>query len=102
MRNTGLPAYKQSMDFFARPHYNLSATTLARSYHLANVDPIGKVMTPSQTSAGATGAMTLQIQLMNVDLNQSAMIIDGFYARFLEFDLNQARFWAVNTPIPVR
>lgn len=37
----------------------------------------------------------------NVTIDEGAVTV-YFVANFLEFDLNQARHWAVNTPIPVR
>lgn len=43
----------------------------------------------------------LLVQVMNLTLDQAAGSVD-FLARFLQFDLNQAYRWSVNTPFPVR
>jgi len=90
-----LPTWKHSMDLFSRGHYFVSATTRGRGYHLASPGELNRMIIPG-TSAN------LVIQLSNITLNQSAMTIDGFLARFLVFDVNQAYFYGGNTPIPVR
>lgn len=93
--NNSVGAWKHSFDLFSRGNYFVTATTQAKSYHLSAPGELNRLVIPG-TSA------TLITTLANVTTNQSAMILDGFMARFLQFDINQAYFYGANTPIPIR
>lgn len=73
--------------------YNFSATLQGRIF---KAQPISKVVIPVYD----TDAL-YQVQGCNVTIDGGPMTL-YFLATFLQFDLNQAHHWAMNTPIPVR
>lgn len=95
--NTAEPTqvWKHSLDFFSRGPFFVSATTDGKSYHLASPGELNRLIIPGTNAS-------LVIALHNPTLNDSAMVVDGFLARFLQFDVNQAYHFGSNVPIPVR
>lgn len=87
--------WKHSMDLFSRGDFFVSATQTGKSYHLNSPGDLNRLIIPG-TSAN------LLVRLANPTLDQSAMVIDGFLARFLQFDIGQAYHYGANVPVPVR
>lgn len=72
---------------------NSAATSFTRCYV---VSAASKIILPGP---GLTGR--LQLRTMNLTTNKAALVGTA-YARFLLFDVNQAQFNAIHTPVPVR
>lgn len=88
-------SWKHSLDLFSRGHFFSTATTNGKSFHLASPGELNRLVIPGTRA-------NLVIALSNPTLEQSAMVLDGFLARFLVFDVNQAYNFGANVPIPVR
>lgn len=87
------PAWTASPRMDAGSTYSLSAVLKGKSYQVADVPR--KMIVPGIAGGLAYfEAMTTTIDLGILKIN--ALI------KFLEFDLNQAHYYAVNTPVPVR
>lgn len=88
--------WRHSLDFFSRGDtWDGIAGSVSKSYHMSFINPLKRLIIPGQSA-------TLQIHVTNETEEQSSMLIAGFFARFLEFDVNQAHFYAANTPDPTR
>lgn len=86
--------WAHSLDLFSRGQYNKDAL-LSKSYQLNAPGELNRLIIPG-TSADLT------VEIANPTTDQSVMAVDSFFARFLQFDVNQAYFYGANTPIPVR
>lgn len=73
--------------------YTVTATLKGRHYQVPTVPR--KMILPG--SAGGR----LSVSGQNLTIDEGPMTV-FFLAKFLEYDLNQAHYFAVNTPIPVR
>lgn len=87
--------WAHSMDLWSRGEYNKDAIG-SKNYHLSSPGELNRLIIPG------VGGANLQVTLSNVTTDQSAMVVDGFLARFLQFDINQAYFFGANTPVPIR
>lgn len=87
--------WKHSLDLFSRGSYQSSPTTRGKSYHLAAPGELNRMLIPLVSA-------NLVILLQNPTTQDSAMIVGAFFARFLQFDVNQAYFYGANVPLPVR
>ncbi len=74
---------------------NNATSSFNKVYELVHT-PVQKVII-----GDLDAAPELVIQVMNLTTDQAAGTLD-FFCRFLQFELNQAYHWAVNTPWPVR
>jgi len=70
-------------------------TTKSKIYELLQPVP-SKVIICDRPAAGQ-----LAVLFRNITTDQDAGLMN-FFARFLQYDLNQAFRWAVNSPFPVR
>lgn len=98
IRNTAIGGrtWAHSMDLWSRGVHSASPITIkSRSYHLSCPGELNRLVIPGTDA-------NLDINLVNDTADGTAMTIDGFLARFLQFDINQAYFFGANTPIPVR
>jgi len=68
--------------------------TVSRAYQMGR--GVSKVFVPTK---GENARM--RITCMNLTVDGTLMTLT-LYSRFLVFELNQALFWGVNTPVPVR
>lgn len=90
--------WSHSLDLSSRGAYSRLITATpgwGKSYHLTAPGELNRLIIPG-TSAN------LLISLRNPTVDGSAMVIAGFMARFIQFDVNQAYFYGANTPVPVR
>lgn len=98
IRNTAISGktWAHSFDLWSRGTYSASPTTnTARSYHLSSPGDLNRLVIPGSNA-------NLDVGVSNPTVDGTAMSIDGFLARFLQFDINQAYFYGANTPLPVR
>jgi len=72
----------------------ISDTSSQKSWRLPNKPSY--VLIPS---VGLDGVVSIRITTKAIDLPQASF---DFYVRFLQYDINQAHHWAVNSPAYVR